>query len=171
VDIYDYYEERDIPRWVISITDSRAVCSCGDARPARTFFKLHEGFGPVATPYMCSYPDGTLSSESTADSWYFCNSTGGGVLDILDWHIVIRGDEGRDLVMARAVACSTVCAFESSWWCLIHAVARSMSIWIKRTGHLSSRVRAHMLIDDVKQAKWWREGGSCFKMVYCCRCI
>jgi hypothetical protein len=27
-----------------SIKDSRVVCRCGDARPARTFFKLPQGF-------------------------------------------------------------------------------------------------------------------------------
>jgi hypothetical protein len=56
MEIYDYYEERDIPRCVISIKDSRAVCRCGDARPAGTFFKLPEGVRPFATPYICSYP-------------------------------------------------------------------------------------------------------------------
>jgi hypothetical protein len=30
-----------------NITDYRVVCRCGDARPARTFFKLPEGFRPV----------------------------------------------------------------------------------------------------------------------------
>jgi hypothetical protein len=37
--------------------DSRVICRCGDARPARAFFKLPEGFRPVATPYTCSYPE------------------------------------------------------------------------------------------------------------------
>jgi hypothetical protein len=34
------------------IKDSRVVCRCGDARPACTFFKLPEGFRPVAIPYV-----------------------------------------------------------------------------------------------------------------------
>jgi hypothetical protein len=43
---------------------SRVVCRRDDARPARTFFKLPEGFRPIATPYICSYPDGTVESAT-----------------------------------------------------------------------------------------------------------